>query len=250
MAENDDPPNPFPDPDAPDITIAVTAAVPGSTGAGPIEAMKRAMMVALREALTGTALTLTSSEIKVSMEYPMTEARNPGIWVQFSYTDLNRAGIDHEVYAKLDGSDGPWVPVQEWIYYGRIALTVVAYSSIERDRLCDAFIGNIAFARTPDLVLTKPDEDTKQFRSLISEINKNPYVFLTVNTDSLATTNEGMSVGTPWDENQFIYENNFSFDCVGQFNFAFRHDGSYELTRIDIEPTVLEEGEEGWTPWV
>lgn len=246
MAENDDPPNPFPDPHAEDVTVKVTATVPGSVG-GPIESMKRAMMVALREALTGTALTLNSSEIKVSMEYPMTKALNPGIWVQFAYTDMNRAGIDHEVYHKINDV---WTPIQEWIYYGRITLTIVAYTSVERDRLSDAFIDTVAFARTPDLVMTKPDEDTKQFRSLISELNKNPYVFLTVNSDSLAGGNQDMSVGTPWDPDQFVYEDTYTFDCVGQFNFAFRHDGSYELARIDIEPTVLEEAEEGWTPWV
>lgn len=250
MAENSNPPDPFPDPDAPDITVAVTATVPGASGGGPIEAMKRAMMVALKEAITGTALNLTSSEIKVSMEYPMTKALNPGIWVQFGFTDMSRAGIDHEVMTKIDDV---WTPVQEWIYYGRISLTIVAYTALERDRLSDMFIGNVAFARTPDLVLTEPDEDTKQFRSLISELNNNPYVFLTVNTDSLSTGDDGMNVGTPWDENQFVYENNFSFDCVGQFNFAFRHDGSYELARIEEAATMvdhIEDGEEGWSQWV
>ncbi len=247
MAENSTPPDPFPDPDAPDVTIHVNATLPGSTG-GPIESMKRAMMVALRDALTGTALSLNSSEIKVSMEYPMTKVKNPGIWVQFSYTDINRAGIDHEVYHKIDGV---WTAVQEWIYFGRMSLTVVAYTNVERDRLSDSFINNIAFARTPDLVLTNPNEDTKQFRSLIAAINANPYVSLTVNTDSLTPSVQGTSVGTPWDDNQFVYEDNYSFDVVGQFNFAFRHDGSYELARIDIDATPdMDEAEEGWTPWI
>lgn len=247
MAENSTPPDPFPDPDAPDVTVHVNATLPGSVG-GPIESMKRAMMVALREALTGMSLALNSSEIKVSMEYPMTKALNPGIWVQFSFTDINRAGIDHEVYVKVEGV---WTPIQEWIYYGRLALTIVAYTNVERDRLSDAFINNIAFARTPDLVLTKPNEDTKQFRSLIGEINKNPYVSLTVNTDSLSSGQQGTSVGTPWDDNQFVHEDNYSFDVVGQFNFAFRHDGSYELARIDIDATPDQEPpEEGWSAWV
>lgn len=245
MAENDVPPNPFPDPDAPDVTIQVAQTIPGSTG-GPIEAMKRAVMGALREALTGTSMTLNSSSIKVSMEYPMTQALNPGIWVQFSYTNLDRAGIDHEVMAKIDDV---WTPVQEWIFYGRISLTIVAYTAVERDRISDAFIQNIAFARTPDLVLTKPGEDTRQFRSLINSINKNPHVFLTVNTDSLTPGGQGMSIGTPWDDFQKVYEDNYTFDLVGQFNIAFRHDGTYELSAIDIEPTARVEADPGWTEW-
>lgn len=247
MAANDNPINPFPDPDAPDVTVQVAPPVPGAAVNGPIESMKRALMVALRDALTGTALTLTSSEIKVSMEYPMSKAKNPGVWVQFSYTNLDRAGIDHEVYAKVGGV---WTAVQEWMFYGRASLTIVAYTAIERDRLADAFIANIAFARTPDLVLTKVDEDTQQFRGFIAAINANPYVFLTVNTDSLQPGGQGMSVGTPWDDMQFVYEDTYSFECIGQFNVAFDHDGSYQLTHIDVDPVMTEEPEAGWSRWV
>lgn len=233
--------------DIPDTTTEVAQTVPGAMINGPIESMKRALIVALRDALTGSSLTLNNASIKVSMEYPMTKAKNPGIWVQFSYTNLDRAGIDHEVYVKRDGV---WTAVQEWLFYGRTSLTIVAYTAIERDRISDAFIANIAFARTPDRVLTKVGEDTKQFRGLIAAINDNPYVHLTINTDSLQPGGPGMSVGTPWNDNQFVYEDTYSFECVGQFNVAFAHDGTYELAAVDVEPTAVEDAEEGWTPWV
>jgi hypothetical protein len=241
-------PSPFmADQDTTGLTIKVAPPVPGASGVGPIEAMKRALMVALRDALTGTSLSLNSSEIKVSMEYPMSKVLNPGIWVQFAYTDFNRAGIDHEIYGEVNGVI---CPIQEWIYYGRATLTIVAYSSIERDRLADALIGNISFARTPNVVLTNPAEDTKLFRNLIESVNANPYVFLTINTDSLSPGGQGMSVGTPWDPNQFVYEDNYTFDCVGQYNIAFTHDGTYQLTAFDIAPDRLEEAEEGWSQWI
>lgn len=248
MAADDDPPNPFPDPHAEDVAIKVNQALPGSNG-GPIESLKRAVMQALRSAMTGTTMTLNSSEIKVSMQYPMTPALDPGIWIQFDYTDLSRAGIDHEAYRKMP--DGKWVTIQEWIYFGRVTMTVVAYTSLERDRISDALIDEIAFARTPELVMTDPDENTNQFRSLITTLNRNPHVSLSINTDSLNPGSQSMSVGTPWDDFQQIYEDTYSFELVGQFNVAFNHDGHYRLAAIDVDTDVtLESDDPDWTPWV
>lgn len=243
-------PDPFmSDADTSGLSVQVAKVIPGAIMNGPIESMKRALIVALREGLQGTNLNLPGiSEVVVSMEYPMSKVANPGIWIQFEYTQFQRAGIAHEVIGPVNGV---LCPIQEWIFYGRTSLTIVAYSALHRDRISDAVIGNIAFSRLPELTITKPGQNTNMFRHLMAAIQGNPYVFVTLNTDSIIPGGAGMSVGTPWDPNQFVYEDNFTFECVGQFNVAFTHDGAYTLSSIDINPTEeAEPTEPGWSRWI
>jgi hypothetical protein len=236
MSANDTPPDPFPDPDAPYPGSVVNAVLEDSSG-GLIWAVKEAVIVALKEALTGSSLSMVNdSSIHVDYEYSEIIERLPGVWVQFSITSLKRAGISHEVWP-TPAPDEPWEPVQEWMFEGRITLSVAALTSLERDRISDTLITQLAFARPPQLVLTDPQEDTKQFRSLITILAENPYVSLTLNTDQIVSGGQGLDQGPPWAENMLIYEDTYTVECLGQFNVQFAHDGTYKLSRIDIANT-------------
>lgn len=212
------------------------APFPGAGGAGMIETVKRAVIVALRDAITGTTLNglVNGSEVSVDMEYPMKKERYPGIWVQFSFTKLVNAGIDHEVIRKIVNEDESvnWEPIREFIFEGRVSLTIVALTSLERDRLSDAVISMLMFSRPAENVITKVDEDTKQFRQLISSLAQNPYVAMTINRDELVPGGQSMTTGVPWDEEIPGYEDTYSFDILGQTNIVFEHDGTYTLRAI------------------
>lgn len=221
----------------PPMGTTVVPPLPKSEG-GLIQSVKGAIVMALRDALQKTTLFDPGQAVYIDLEYPMRQVQYPGIWVQFSTTKLNRSGIGHEVTVQ-DPDTGVWSFVQEWTFLGRVTLTIAALRSIDRDRLADALIANIAFARPPNLLLTQPQADTKQYRSLITALDENPYVSMTLNTDTIVPGGQTISMGTPWKDDELTYEDNYSFDLVGQFNLQFSHDGVYSLAAIEPNLSVM-----------
>lgn len=232
-----------------DLTKRANAPFPGAGGTGMIETVKRAVMNALREALSGTTLNrLTNgTDVTVDMEYPIQKENYPGVWVQFSFNEIVQAGIGHEplirtVLAEAT-EDTPevvnWEPLREFQFKGRVTLTIVALTSLERDRIADAVITMLAFSRIPESVITRASEDTKQFRQLIDSLATNPYVSLTLNHDQIIPGGQAMTTGVPWDEEIPGYEDTYSFDILGQTNIVFRHDGTYSLANVAENPVMV-----------
>lgn len=220
----------------PNPAARVNAPFPGAGGAGLIETVKRAVVLGLRDAVTGTTLNglVNGSEITVDMEYPAKVENYPGIWVQFSFSEMVNSGIGHEILTKrvLEDETINWEPVREVQFRGRVSLTIVALTSLERDRISDAVISSLLFSRPPEYVLTNPTKDTKQFRQLIAHLAKNPYVSMTINHDELIPGGQSMTVGAPWDQDLPVYEDTYSFDILGQTNITFRSDGTYTLRAV------------------
>lgn len=223
------------DQDFPAPGTDVPETIPGSEG-GLIEAVKRAVILALRDALLRTNITVDGDPVYVDLEYPMKKEQYPGVWVQFSFTKLNRAGISHEVWVQDENQN--WTPIQEWMFNGRVTLTIVALRSRERDRIADTIINMLAFARTPELVITKPNADTKQYRQLLTALSENPYVAMALNTDVITPGGQSASMDVPWQNDVLAYEDNYSFDIIGNFNIQFNHDGAYTLSRVDHAPQM------------
>jgi len=221
---------------------------PGSSG-GMIETVKRAVIGALREALTGTSLNgvINGSRITIDMEYPMVPEKYPGIWVQFSFSEIINAGIGMELLNKdvlVEATETTpevinWEPIREFIFKGRATLTIVALTSLERDRIADGVITMLAFSRVPESVITKASEDTKQFRQLIAALAANPYISMTLNHDAILPGGQAMTTGVPWQADLPAYEDSYSFDIEGQTNILFKHDGTFTLHRVDTYPEML-----------
>lgn len=232
-----------------DLSKRSNTPFPGAGGSGMIETVKRAVMSALREALTGTTLnqTINGSDVTIDMEYPIEKESYPGIWVQFSFSDIMQAGIAHEpllrtvVEAATDTTPEivNWEPIREFQFRGRVTLTIVALSSLERDRLSDAVITMLAFSRVPEYTLTDPNADTKQFRQLIASLAENPYVSMTINHDQIIPGGQAMTTGVPWDEEIPGYEDTYSFDILGQTNIVFHNDGTYSLRNVVDTPVMV-----------
>lgn len=223
------------DQDLPAPGTEVNEVIPGSEG-GLIEAVKRAVILALRDALLRTNITVDGDPVYVDLEYPMKKEQYPGVWVQFSFTKLNRAGISHEVWVQDENQN--WTPIQEWMFNGRVTLTIVALKSRERDRIADTIINMLAFARTPELVITQPNANTKQYRQLLTALSENPYVAMAINTDVITPGGQSASMDVPWQSDVLAYEDNYSFDIIGNFNIQFNNDGAYTLKRVDHEPVM------------
>lgn len=232
-----------------DLAKRANAEFPGAGGSGMIETVKRAVMNALREALTGTTLNhlVNGSDIVISMEYPIEKENYPGIWVQFSFSEIVQAGVGHEPLLRTVVAEATeespevinWEPMREFQFKGRVTLTIVALTSLERDRIADAIITTLAFSRPPESVITRADQDTKQFRQLIESLANNPYVSMTINHDMIIPGGQAMTTGVPWDEQIPGYEDSYSFDILGQTNIVFRNDGTYSLANVAETPEMV-----------
>lgn len=204
---------------------------------GMIEAVKRTVITGLRESFQNTSMNAPDQEYYISIEYPTKETEYPGIWVQFGIDKLERAGIGMGTWTKDD--DGSWGEIQEWMFTGRIILTIAALTSKDRDRLADTVLANLAFARGTDLSLRNPRKDAQEKRGLIAAIDSNPYVFMTLNTDQINPGGQTTTGGTPWAQNVLLYEDSYSITCQGQFNLRFNFDGVYELSEIRQNPSLI-----------
>jgi hypothetical protein len=211
----------------------------GSPG-GMIETVKRAFIVALRELLTGTSLSDGENSINIDMEYPMEKTQYPSIFVQFSFRNLRPSGVDPVIF---QGENGEYV--REWHFEGSVTIQVFALSSLERDRISDAFIEDFAFASPPDETIVRPTKN-RQKTSIAHALSQNPYVSMTVDQGQLKPGGQSISVGVPWDENQLCYEDRFSFDVVGDFQSVWQPDGAFYLKRIDVLPERFERPLSEW----
>ena len=241
--------------DLPDPVTQVPQPLPRGVEGGVIEVVKRAIVTAVRTAFTDTGMTVMTSAdddttttdaqtVYVDLEYPLKEIQYPGVWVQFSITSLKRAGIDHG--AVVRNEDGVWCEVQEWEVQGRVTLTIVALKNKDRDRLSDAIIAMLAFSRPPNLVLTKVNEDAKQYRGLKTALVDNPHIAMTIMTDTLYPSGQQSTQGTPWQPDILAYEDGWAFDLIGSFNVLMSREGTYELSRVTWADEVDYSHDQGW----
>lgn len=211
----------------------ITDQLPNSSG-GVIEAVKTAVVTAFREGLTGSTMTSSDpTDIHVDMEYPMRRESYPAVWVQFSLTSLETPGLGHIVIDPETGDS-----LQEFMFQGRVMLTLLALTSIQRDRLADFVISAIAFSRVANTRLITEHGFSDSFTRIYQALDDNPYIAMTVNTDRPNPMGQSVTVGSAWDERQMIYEDAYSFDVIGQFQLVTTNEGYYRLRRIDVLPEV------------
>jgi len=197
---------------------------PNSAG-GMIEGVKKGVIVALRTLFIGTSLTTDQSQVHVDMEYPASAETYPNIFVQFSTSVLRTSGIGHETITPEGNL------TKQWYYEGRVSLTILALTSLERDRITDSVISSLAFQDTGI------DPVTKESRSpMYASFAANPYVAIAVNADELRPGGQSVTVGTPWDPELLVYEDNIGFDIIGEFQSVADSTGLYRLSRIDVIP--------------
>lgn len=144
--------------------------------------------------------------LSVEMEYPMVRANYPGLWVDYApTTPMQTAGIDHHEYV-LDEDTSLHRRVGRWRYAGQLQFTVVALTSLERDRLLDEMTRVIAFG--PE------NPQTAGFRP---GIETNDLIACQVQWDRINLLGKAETPGTPWGTDEVVYEQTISVDCQGEF---------------------------------
>ena len=142
----------------------------------------------------------------VSMEYPIDQSNYPGIWVDFRPApSVTSAGIGHVEFTEPSES-GAVRRFTRWRFGGQVTLTVVALTSLERDRLVDSLVGLIAFG------LEGPA--TSEFRRTLET---NDLIGLQCQWDQVDVGGTDETSGTPWGSDDVIYETTLTWDAIGEF---------------------------------
>lgn len=173
---------------------------------GYLTVLKTALVQALRECFDADYPEEDFRNILASIEFPEDEQSYPSIWVSYSDTaPLISAGIDHHEFTTPN--DAGFVRrFTRWRFTGTAQFTVVALSSLERDRLYDELVRVIAFARESDQV--------PEFRSYIEA---NEFVAMNGNFDEITIGGNSAAPGTPWGTDEYIYEITLNLDVIGEF---------------------------------
>lgn len=209
------------------------------SSSGVIESVKRAVVQGMRETFQLNNTDNSAGQVEIDIEYPNSPESLPHIWVQFSISSLQNAGLNMGEMTK--DAQNNWGEIRTFMFEGKITLTCAAETSKDRDRLADAVISQLSFARAPDLVIRKPGQDAQQFRGLIASLNANPYVAITLNTDIIHSGGQQVTNNIPWEKNMLLYEDNYTVTCQGQYNMRFAYDGLYELAEIRVVPELMAE---------
>ena len=91
--------------------------------------------------------------IHASIEYPVEQTDYPVIWVDYSDTAaLQIAGIHHREKGPVSADGTSQRIFTRWKFTGYASFTVVALTSLERDRLYDEIVRVMAFGQVVDNV--------------------------------------------------------------------------------------------------
>lgn len=166
--------------------------------------------------------------VHTSIEYPTEKQNYPGLWIDYDDTEaLVRAGVSHVEY--LDPVSGEKVPpFTRWRYTGAVSITVVALTSLERDRLYDEVVNVIAFG--------SQDDERGRFRSLVQS---NPFVTVDLNYDGVTPGGSSAAPGTPWETDEIIYEKTMTMDAIGEFYPTMGTGPVVLLSRVQVDAPVL-----------
>ena len=168
-----------------------------------------------------------------SIEYPVKPQAYPGIWVDYDDTDdLVQAGVGH--LERKDPATGDPVPAfTRWRFTGTVSFTVVALTSLERDRLYDELVNVIAFG--------SQDPVRGRFRGLVEA---NPLVVIEARYDALTVGGAAATPGTPWLTDDIVYEKTVNLDVIGEFYPAATTGPLVLLSRVQVDPPsgVLPDG--------
>lgn len=148
-------------------------------------------------------------DLHVSIEYPADSHNYPGVWLDFRTTQpLSTAGLAHREIVDVEHDTGPSTrhEVQRWRFAGLAEYTLVAFTSLQRDRLFDEVLK----------VFISSDTDATRagFRTYIEN---NAFIGMSIDFDEVNVGGSAATPGTPWGSDDLIYEVTLSLEVIGEF---------------------------------
>ena len=162
--------------------------------------------------------------VNISIEYPMTIEKYPHIWVEFSFTKFQQAGIGH--FLQDEGGD-----IQgEWMFDGAARFTIMALSSLERDVYSSQFLHLFAFSKFHPVA--------KKFDDILMAGDA---YSLSVDRDTLTPGGQTASVGVPWSPETIAYQDVYSIRMMGHTQSTFKME-TLSLREIDVATSGIING--------
>lgn len=201
--------------------------------AGFLVPLKTLLVEAWQKTFDGEYIEEDFRGLHVSIEYPARKQDYPGIWVDFTPTGIEIAGVSHVEYEEGVDFEG-FRPHTRWVYDGTAEFTIATMTSLERDRLFDEMTRVLAFGRE--------DESTAEFRAYIED---NEFVACNMDFDQFSVQGMAATPGTPWQTDDIIYEVTISTRCFGEFV-----SDSKSLTLVPLSAIVVQpQGPGDPDPW-
>ncbi|GAA1978668.1 hypothetical protein [Kitasatospora viridis] len=145
-------------------------------------------------------------DLPCSLEYPVSKTAFPSVWINYSDTDkIERAGVAH-LETTHPTTGGLVAPYTRWRFHGSLSYTVVALSSLQRDRIFDQLLRVTAFGGQ--------DQILGRFRRTFET---NDLIAVNVQWDQAEPTGDDASPGTPWETDEIVYERTLTIDLQGEF---------------------------------
>lgn len=175
--------------------------------------------------------------VHIDIEYPIDQQDYPSIWIDYEDTqDLIKAGIAHvETVDPVTHSARP--PFTRMRFQGYISITVVAMTSLERDRLFDEVVRVVAFGNE--------DATLGRFRAYI---NNNDLIAFNINTDKIQPRGAAAAPGTPWSTDELMYERTLNLEMIGEFIPDPAAGTLLNISKIVLIPTEDTTGDLGDPP--
>ena len=186
--------------------------------------LKTAVVEATREVFDDDYVEEDFRDLHVSIEFPVDKQDYPAIWVDWEPVgQLQTAGINHKEIVELDGGDE--AVVRRWRFQGNVTFTIVAMTSLERDRLIDEMIRVLAFGDR--------HTSTQGFRQ---KIESNDFIGMNFDFDEVNQSGFNAAPGTPWGTDEVVYEATLSMECIGEFLSDPEEGTLLRISRIDTFP--------------
>lgn len=183
----------------------------------------------------------------VDIEYPVDRANYPSIWVDYTDTEpVKQVQVGQVVPMDYETPSGtPYTEYTRWSFGGTVSFTVVALSSLERDRLYDQMVRSVG-------MLSAQNPTTARFRS---QLESNDFIGVNARYDSLQSTGNAAMPGTPWGTDEVIYERTINLDIEGEFWINPSNGELLRLSAIKVVGADPYFGNEsgiggGPTPWI
>lgn len=183
-----------------------------------LRALKTGLVTALIETFDGNYPDQRLQNLHVSIEYPIEPQAYPGIWVDFEESKLQTAGVAHY---EID-DDGNHL--LRWRYEGAVSYTIVAFSSLERDRIYDELVKILAFGRSSDSL--------GAFRDFVEN---NDLIAMNFDFDEIEVHGNAATPGTPWETDEIIYERTVVMQVIGEFTTNIDTGTLVPLSKIIID---------------
>lgn len=185
---------------------------------------KAILVKAMRETFDGDYVEEDFRNLNVSSEFPAREQSIPAIWVNFDPVGpLRPVGLGHE-----EESPGPTTGVvreTRWSFAGNAIYTVVAMTSLERDRLFDQVVATIAFGNY--------EASRSDFRTTIEQ---DPLMKIGMSFDKIDQRGLAASPGTPWGTSDMMYEASLSMSLIGEFLSGTSETELFSISSVELLP--------------